>query len=60
MGIALAVSVDSIWFLQHYSHLEVVQRTAQTCGSGLTGLCPHEQAALNVVDQPVSVLSKCS
>lgn len=60
VGIALVVSVDSIWCLQHYSHLEVVRRTAQTCGSGPIGLCPHEQAALNAVDQPVSVLSKCS
>ena len=58
---ALVVSVDNIWPIrQRYAHLEVVRQTAQTCGSVPIGLCPHEQAAVTVVDRPVSVLSKCS
>ena len=58
---ALVVSVDSIWSIrQRYGHLEVVRQTAQTCGCGPTVLCPHEHAALTVVDRPVSVLSKGS
>ena len=60
MADAVVVSVDSIYFRLRYSQLEVVPRTAQTCVSGPTGLCPHEHAALEIDDQPVSVLAKCS